>query len=39
MEFIAKLTEEQKNLLSGQQYTRDSYFNPIKDCNDDWIIS
>jgi hypothetical protein len=36
---VALLTEEQKNLLSDQLYTTDSYFNPIQDCNDNWIIS
>jgi hypothetical protein len=36
---VAILTEEQKDLLVGQQYTIDSYFNPIQDLNDNWIIS
>ena len=36
---VAILTEEQKNLLLGQQFTIDSYFNPIQDLNDNWIIS
>jgi hypothetical protein len=36
---IAIITETQKDELSGQTYTIDSYFNPIQDCNDDWIIS
>lgn len=36
---VAILTEEQKDLLLGQQYTIDSYFNPIQDLNDNWIIS
>jgi hypothetical protein len=39
MTIVALLTEEQKDLLSGQTYTVDSYFNPIQDCNDNWIIS
>lgn len=36
---VALLTVEQKDQLIGQIYTNDSYFNPIQDCNDDWIIS
>jgi len=36
---VALLTIEQKDQLIGQIYTNDSYFNPIQDCNDDWIIS
>jgi hypothetical protein len=36
---VGKLTLEQKNQLLGQTYTTDSYFNPIQDCNDVWIIS
>jgi len=39
MEQVAQLTIEQKDQLSGQTYTTDSYFNPIQDCNDIWIIS
>jgi len=33
------LTEVQKDELVGQQYTADSYFNPIQDADDNWIIS
>jgi hypothetical protein len=36
---VGLLTEEQKNQIQGQQYTLDSYFNPIQDANDKWIIS
>jgi len=36
---VGLLTEEQKNQIQGQQYTLDSYFNPIQDANDNWIIS
>ena len=36
---VALLTIEQKDQLLGQTYTTDSYFNPIQDCNDNWIIS
>jgi len=37
--YVGLLTEVQKNQLVGQQYTEDSYFNPIQDANDNWIIS
>ena len=33
------LTETQKELLVGKEYIKDSYFNPIQDINDNWIIS
>lgn len=36
---VGLLTEQQKNELVGQQFTADSYFNPIQDINDNWIIS
>jgi hypothetical protein len=36
---IAYLTIEQKDQLVGQQYANDSYFNPILDANDKWVIS
>jgi hypothetical protein len=36
---IAYLTVEQKEQLVGQQYAPDSYFNPILDANDKWVIS
>jgi len=36
---VAPLTTLQKDELLGQLYTTDSYFNPIQDCNDIWIIS
>lgn len=37
--YVGLLTETQKNQLIGQQYTSDSYFNPIQDIDDNWIIS
>ena len=37
--YVGLLTIEQKDLIVGQQYTTDSYFNPIQDLNDNWIIS
>jgi hypothetical protein len=33
-----KITEEQKDLLVGKEYSPLSYFNPIQDINDDWFI-
>lgn len=37
--YVGLLTLEQKDLIIGQQYTMDSYFNPIQDLNDNWVIS
>jgi hypothetical protein len=36
---VGLLTESQKNELVGQLYDEDSYFNPIQDISDQWIIS
>jgi hypothetical protein len=36
---IAILTIEQKDLLIGKQYTTDSFFNPIQDFDNNWVIS
>lgn len=36
---VGLLTEIQKDELVGQLYDDDSYFNPIQDLNDNWIIS
>jgi hypothetical protein len=36
---IGLLTLEQKNEIEGQLYAEDSYFNPIQDINNDWVIS
>ena len=37
--YVGLLTIEQKDELVGQLYDDDSYFNPIQDANDNWIIS
>lgn len=37
--YVGLLTIEQKDLIVGQQYTTDSYFNPLQDLNDNWVIS
>ncbi len=39
MILVGLLTEDQRNQLVGQLYDEDSYFNPIQDANDDWVIS
>ena len=36
---IAIITELQKDILVGKQFETDSYFNPIQDLNDNWVIS
>jgi hypothetical protein len=36
---VGLLTESQKNELIGHLYDEDSYFNPIQDDFDQWIIS
>jgi hypothetical protein len=36
---VGLLTIEQKDDLVGQKYAPDSYFNPIQDADDNWIIS
>ena len=37
--YVGLLTEVQKDELVGQLYTDDSYFNPIQDANNNWVIS
>jgi hypothetical protein len=39
MTYVGLLTESQKDSLVGQLYDEDSYFNPIQDISDQWIIS
>ena len=39
MTYVGLLTISEKDSLVGQLYDEDSYFNPIQDANDDWIIS
>jgi hypothetical protein len=36
---VGLLTEVQKDELVGQLYAPDSYFNPIQDADDNWVIS
>ena len=37
--YVGLLTETQKDELVGQMYAPDSYFNPIQDNADNWVIS
>jgi hypothetical protein len=37
--YVGLLTVEQKDLLVGQLFDEDSYFNPIQDDANNWIIS
>jgi hypothetical protein len=37
--FVGLLTDVQKDELIGQLFDEDSYFNPIQDNSDNWIIS
>ena len=39
MTYVGLLTETQKDSLVGQMYDEDSYFNPIQDDFDQWVIS
>lgn len=39
MEQVAILTETEKESLVGQLVQPDWYFNPVLDCNGNWIIS
>ena len=36
---VGLLTVEQKDQIIGQWFAPDSYFNPIQDADDNWIIS
>jgi hypothetical protein len=36
---VGLLTIDQYNQIVGQMFDLDSYFNPIQDANDNWIIS
>jgi hypothetical protein len=37
--YVGLLTVEQKGELVGQEYAPDSFFNPIQDNTDNWVIS
>jgi len=36
---VGILTEEQKDLLVGQEFMVDVYFNPVQDINNNWFNS
>ena len=36
---VGLLTLLQKDEIKGQAYSDDSYFNPIQDINNNWVIS
>jgi len=37
--YVGLLTVEQKDELVGQEYAPDSFFNPIQNDVDEWVIS
>ena len=39
MILVGLLTLDQYDQIVGQMFDEDSFFNPIQDANDDWIIS
>ncbi len=34
-----KLTTQQKDILIGKMFNNDSYFNPVIDASNEWVIS
>jgi hypothetical protein len=36
---VGLLTIKQKNEIDGKEFALDSYFNPIQDKNNNWVIS
>ena len=36
---VGIITEIQKDELVDLKWTEDTYFNPVQDCNDNWVIS
>lgn len=36
---IAILTQQQKDLVDGQEFAPNQFFNPVQDINNDWVIS
>ena len=37
--YVGLLTQEQMYSIIGKEYTTDSYFNPLQDLYENWIIS
>ena len=38
-EYVALLTEKEKDALIGQLFAPDCYFNPLQDADNNWFIS
>ena len=38
-QLVGLLTIDEKNILIGVQYMPDTYYNPVQDNDDNWIIS
>ena len=38
-QLVGLLNTGQKNILEGVQYMPDTYYNPVQDNDDNWIIS
>ena len=36
---VGLLTLEQKNEIDGKEFAPNSFFNPIQDANNNWVIS
>jgi hypothetical protein len=39
MEQVALITQEQADLLAGQEYATACHYNPVQDCDDNWLIT
>jgi hypothetical protein len=39
MSKVAIITEAQKDELIGEKFSQNSFFNPIQDVNNNWVIS
>lgn len=38
-QLVGLLTPAQKGKLKGKQFSTDSYFHPVQDADDQWVIS
>jgi hypothetical protein len=39
MEQVAIITQEEADLLRGQEYATASHYNPVIECTQNWVIS
>ena len=39
MEQVAIITQQQADLLAGQEYAPASHYNPVQDCDNNWLIT